>query len=169
MSAKTTPEYLFDNAENFPNEAAISSKDSNGNWDTTTWSQFRDYAMDLSKALMAHGFQKGDKLSIYSYNRKEWYAAYSAANMCNGAAVGVYHTCSPEEVEWVVGNSDSKIVFVGNNPMDGGDTAKMRKVGDMAVTRRGRNRSVLRLAIDAAQWRTQVSQVYIGGLQSCIP
>jgi long-chain acyl-CoA synthetase len=125
MSAKTTPEYLFDNAENFPNEAAISSKDSNGDWDTTTWSQFRDYAMDLSKALMAHGFQKGDKLSIYSYNRKEWYAAYSAANMCNGAAVGVYHTCSPEEVEWVVGNSDSKIVFVGNNPMDGGDTAKM--------------------------------------------
>ena len=51
--------------------------------------------------------------------------AYAAANMCNGAAVGVYHTCSPEEVEWVVGNSDSKVVFVGSNPMDGGDTGKM--------------------------------------------
>ena len=125
MSAKTTPQYLIDNAENFPNEAAISSKDENGNWDVTTWSQFLDMAMDISKSLIAHGFEKGDKLSIYSYNRKEWYTAYSAANMCNGAAVGVYHTCSPDEVQWVVGNSDSKIVFVGNNPMDGGDHSKM--------------------------------------------
>ena len=71
------------------------------------------------------GFEPGDKLSIYSYNRFEWYVAYVAANMCNGVAVGVYHTCSPDEVEWVVGNSDSKVVFVGTNPMDGGDTSKM--------------------------------------------
>ena len=125
MSAKTTPQYLIDNAENYPDEAAISSKDENGNWDVTTWSQFLGDVMDLSKALIAHGFEKGDKLSIYSYNRKEWYAAYSAANMCNGAAVGVYHTCSPEEGEWVVGNSDSKVVFVGNNPMDNADPTKM--------------------------------------------
>ena len=125
MSAKTTPEYLIENAEKYPNEAAISSKDENGNWDTTTWSEFKDDVVALSKALIANGFGPGDKLSIYSYNRKEWYSAYSAANMCNGAAVGVYHTCSPEEVEWVVGNSDSKVVFVGNNPMDGGDEGKM--------------------------------------------
>ena len=125
MSAKTTPQYLFENAEKYPDEAAISSKDGNGNWNSTSWSEFTDYTMGLSKALISNGFEEGDKLSIYSYNRKEWYAAYSAANMCNGAAVGVYHTCSPEEVEWVVGNSDSKIVFVGNNPMDGGDESKM--------------------------------------------
>jgi long-chain acyl-CoA synthetase len=81
--------------------------------------------MGVAKSLIAMGFEAGDKLSIYSYNRMEWYAAYAAANMCNGAAVGVYHTCSPEEVEWVVGNSDSKVVFVGTNPMDGGDPSKM--------------------------------------------
>ena len=125
MSAKTKPQYLIDNAENYPDEPAISAKDKCGNWDVTSWSQFLEEVMDISKALIANGFEKGAKLSIYSYNRKEWYAAYSAANMCNGAAVGVYHTCSPEEVEWVVGNSDSKVVFVGNNPMDGGDPSKM--------------------------------------------
>ena len=38
--------------------------------------------------------------------------------MSNIVGVGVYHTCSSEEVEWVVGNSDSKIIFVGNNPND---------------------------------------------------
>jgi len=125
MSTPTTPEYLISNAEKYANEPAVSSKNSSGGWDTTTWSEFFNQTMDLAKALTAIGFSKNDKLSIYSYNRKEWYMAYAAANFCNGAAVGVYHTCSPNEVEWVVGNSDSKVVFVGNNPMDGGDNAKM--------------------------------------------
>ena len=76
MSAKTTPQYLIDNAKNYPDEAAISSKDEDGNWEVSTWSQFHDDVVELSKALIAHGFEKGDKLSIYSYNRKEWYTAY---------------------------------------------------------------------------------------------
>ena len=125
MSAMITPEYLLSNAEKYANEPALSSKDSAGNWDTTTWAEFSDYTMDVAKSLIAMGFESGDNLSIYSYNRKEWYAAYAAANMAGGAAVGVYHTCSPEEVDWVVGNSDSKVVFVGSNPMDGGDASKM--------------------------------------------
>ena len=125
MSAMTTPEYLISNAEKYANENAISWKDDSGNWVSMTWSEFCDTTMGVAKSLIAMGFEAGDKLSIYSYNRMEWYAAYAAANMCNGAAVGVYHTCSPEEVEWVVGNSDSKVVFVGTNPMDGGDSSKM--------------------------------------------
>ncbi|HIG38594.1 MAG TPA: long-chain fatty acid--CoA ligase [Candidatus Poseidoniales archaeon] len=125
MSAMTTPEYLISNVEKYANENAISWKDGSGNWISMTWSEFYDTTMGIAKSLIAMGFEAGDKLSIYSYNRMEWYAAYAAANMCNGAAVGVYHTCSPEEVEWVVGNSDSKVVFVGTNPMDGGDPSKM--------------------------------------------
>ena len=125
MSAMITPEYLLSNAKKYANEPALSSKDEAGNWDTTTWAEFSNYTMDVAKSLIAMGFESGDNLSIYSYNRKEWYAAYCAANMAGRAAVGVYHTCSPEEVDWVVGNSDSKVVFVGNNPMDGGDPSKM--------------------------------------------
>lgn len=125
MDAKTTPEYLKSNAVNMPDAIALSYKDESGNWVRMTWSDFHDVTMKMAKSLIAIGFEPGDNLSIYSYNRMEWYAAYAAANFCNGAAVGVYHTCSPEEVEWVVGNSDSKVVFVGTNPMDNGDPEKM--------------------------------------------
>ena len=45
--------------------------------------------------------------------------------MINSVAVAVYHTSSAPEVEWVVGNSDSKIVFVGNNPNDNDEKEKM--------------------------------------------
>jgi len=125
MSAMTTPEYLISNAEKYADENAISWKGPSGNWVNMTWSEFCNTTMSVAKSLLALGFQIDDKLSIYSYNRMEWYAAYAAANMCNGAAVGVYHTCSPDEVNWVVGNSDSKVAFVGHNPMDGGDPSKM--------------------------------------------
>ena len=124
MSAETTPQRLLRNSMEHANEPALSSP-TNGGWETDTWAEFSSYVMDISKSLVALGFDRNDKLSIYSYNRKEWYGCYAAAQMVGGAGVGVYHTCSPEEVEWVVGNSDSKVVFVGNNPMDNGETEKM--------------------------------------------
>ena len=124
MSAETTPQRLLRNSKEYANEPAISIP-VNGGWETETWAEFTSYVMGISKSLVALGFQHSDKLSIYSYNRREWYGCYAAAQMTGGAGVGVYHTCSPEEVEWVVGNSDSKVVFVGNNPMDNGETDKM--------------------------------------------
>ena len=124
MSAETTPQRLLHNSKEHANDPALSSP-VNGDWETDTWAEFTSFVMDISKALMALGFEKNNKLSIYSYNRKEWYGCYAAAQMTGGAGVGVYHTCSPEEVEWVVGNSDSKVVFVGNNPMDNGEPDKM--------------------------------------------
>ena len=116
---------LINNANQYSDEPAISVKDSQGNWETDTWSEFFDFSMKISKSLLSLGLQIDDKISIYSYNRKEWYGCYIASQMLNAVSVGVYHTCSSEEVEWVVGNSDSKIVFVGNNPGDNDETAKM--------------------------------------------
>ena len=122
---KTTPQYLLNNLKNYPNEPAISIKDSNGNWDTNTWEEFYSEVLKVAKSFLACGVKKDDKISIYSYNRKEWNICYAAAQFVNAVAVGVYHTCSSEEVEWVVGNSESKIIFVGNNPGDNDEREKM--------------------------------------------
>ena len=120
-----TPQFFKNNANQYPNEPAISVKDNNGKWNSSTWLEFYNYTIQISKSLLASGLQPNDKISIYSYNRKEWYGCYQASQMLNIVGVGVYHTCSPEEVEWVVGNSDSKIVFVGNNPNDNDEIEKM--------------------------------------------
>ena len=122
---KNTPQLLINNANQYPDEPAIFIKDVNGQWQTDSWADFFEYAMQISKSLLALGLQPNEKISIYSYNRKEWFGCYVATQMLNSVGVGVYHTCSPEEVEWVVGNSDSKIVFVGNNPNDNGEAEKM--------------------------------------------
>jgi long-chain acyl-CoA synthetase len=120
-----TPKKLLQNAEMYEDEPALSVKDQEGNWHHTNWSDLYAEIMDISKALFACGVGINDKVSIYSYNRKEWYAGYLAAQTIGGVAVGVYHTCSSQEVEWIVGNSDSKVVFVGDNPMDNGEKEKM--------------------------------------------
>ncbi len=127
----TTPEYLFRNAEKYGNMPALSTRKGEPErgvaweWDTYTWSDVLAKTLEIAKSLHALGYEKDDKVSIYSYNRPEWYLIYAATQMMNGVAVGVYHTCSPEEVEWVVGNSESKFVFVGTNPQGGGDASKM--------------------------------------------
>ena len=122
---ENTPHLLRQNAQQYANEPAISWKDSEGTWQTDSWDEYYNFCLSISKSLLALGLNTDDKMSIYSYNRREWFGCYMASQMLDGAAVGVYHTCSPEEVEWIVGNSDSKIVFVGNNPMDNGEDEKM--------------------------------------------
>ena len=120
-----TPKYLLQNVEKYPNEPALSIKDASGNWQTDTWNEFYSSVLSVSKSLIACGVNGNDKVSIYSYNRKEWNVSYVATQLINGVAVGVYHTCSSNEVEWIVGNSESKVVFVGNNPNDNDEKEKM--------------------------------------------
>jgi len=120
-----TSKYLIQNVEKYGNKAALSIKDSDGQWQTDTWNDFYHAVLDTSKSLIACGVGINEKISIYSYNRREWYACYAATQFINSVAVGIYHTCSSNEVEWVVSNSDSKIVFVGNNPNDNGEIEKM--------------------------------------------
>ena len=120
----TTPQKLIRNNKKYPNEIAISYL-SHGQWNTMTWSEFYNYTLRIAKSLSSLGFKPNDKISIYSYNRLEWYASYLAAQLNRGVAVGVYHTSSPDEIDWIINNSDSKFVFIGHNPLDDNDVEKM--------------------------------------------
>ena len=120
-----TPKHLIENANKYPDRPAISFKNPSGEWIEQSWSEFYNSTLSISRSLVACGINKNDKVSIYSYNRKEWVECYAAIQYINAAAVGVYHTCSSTEVEWIVNNSDSKIIFIGNNPGDNDEKEKM--------------------------------------------
>ena len=119
-----TPSFLIDNKTKYPKEPALSIK-VNGVWKTMNWSEYYSYVIEISKSLIALNLDVGEKSAIYSYNRKEWFGCYSAMQLLNCVSVAVYHTSSSSEVEWIVGNSDSKIVFVGHNPNDNDEEDKM--------------------------------------------
>ena len=73
MDDKTTPEYLISNANDMPDEPALSWKDDSGNWVTLTWSDFYDSAMSVARSLISMGFEPGDKLS-FSWSSSEAFA-----------------------------------------------------------------------------------------------
>ena len=116
---------IIDKSEKYSDKISLSYKNSTDEWISQTWSEFYNSVQSISKSLIASGIEKNDKVSIYSYNRIEWVECYAATQLINSAAVGVYHTCSSNEVEWIVNNSDSKIIFVGHNPNDNGEEEKM--------------------------------------------
>ena len=119
------PQLIFENMKNLAEKPAISTKNESGKWESTTWSQFGGEVNAVSKSLIALGLNPDDKISIYGFNAKSWYSTYFGMQVIGGVSVGVYHTCSSSEVKWIVGNSDSKVVFVGQNPMDNGEATKM--------------------------------------------
>ena len=106
-----TPKYLIENKNKYPNEPALSVK-INDEWSTLTWLEYYEFVVKIAKSLISYNLNVGDKGAIYSYNRNEWFGCYSAMQMLNCVSVAVYHTSSSSEVEWIIGNSDSKIVFV---------------------------------------------------------
>ena len=61
-----TPKYLIQNVEKYPNEPALSIKDSLGNWKTDTWSEVYSSVLSVSKSLLACGIKKHDMVMMLS-------------------------------------------------------------------------------------------------------
>src|SRR5690606_28469038 len=66
------------------------------------------------KALLALGLGSGSRVSILGFNRPEWVIMDMAAMAIGGAPAGIYTTCSPEEVRYIVDHSESPLVLVEN-------------------------------------------------------
>jgi long-chain acyl-CoA synthetase len=75
---------------------------------------FGDAVKFLGLGLRALGLSKGDKLIILSENRPEW-TITDFACLCNGGiTVPIYTTLVPEQVKYIINDSDAKIVVYSN-------------------------------------------------------
>lgn len=85
-----------------------------GRWLPTTWSTYTEQIRTAARALIALGLPPGGKVSILGFNRPEWVIMDHAAMMVGGAPAGIYTTCSPDEVAYIVHHSESSVVLVEN-------------------------------------------------------
>jgi long-chain acyl-CoA synthetase len=89
---------------------AVSWKD-DGGWQQRTHAELRATARDLARGLIGLGVEPGERVCILANTRPEWtYLAY-AVWLAGGVVVPIYPTNSPEECEWVAGNSEAAIVI----------------------------------------------------------
>ena len=99
-------------AEKHGDGAAVMSKDEGGNWITKSFNDVRDSVRSLSLGLIDMGIEKGDKVAILANTRYEWTLFDFAALSAGATVVPIYQTNSPEECEYVLENSDARVVVV---------------------------------------------------------
>ncbi len=123
MATDTIPARLFAQARRRPDEPAYFVK-VDGQWRGTRWRQYADEVRRAARALVALGVGPGDTVGLLGFNRPEW-VVLNVAAMCVGAApVGVYTTCSAEEVGYVLGHAEASVLLVE----DAAQWAKIVKV-----------------------------------------
>jgi long-chain acyl-CoA synthetase len=79
----------------------------------------------FSLGLQDLGLAKGDKLIILSENRPEWTMTDFACLTAGGVTVPIYTTLVPEQVKYIINDSDAKIV-VFSNEFQGGKIASVK-------------------------------------------
>src|SRR4051794_33544102 len=112
-------------AERHGERAAVSWKQGE-EWVSRTHAELRDTVRELALGLLALGVQAGERVCILANTRPEWtYFAY-ATWLAGAVVVPIYPTNSPEECEWVAGNSEASVVICE----DESQLDKIRQVRD---------------------------------------
>ncbi len=83
-----------------------------GSWQPTSWARYGDLVQRAAKSLIALGFTHGQTTCILGFNRPEWVVFDVATMLAGGAPAGIYTTCSPEEVQYIVSHSEARIVLL---------------------------------------------------------
>jgi long-chain acyl-CoA synthetase len=83
-----------------------------GEWVDRSFDQVMETVRSLSLGLIDLGVTKGDKVSILANTRAEWTYFDFAALSAGAVVVPIYQTNSPEECQYVLENSDAKVVVV---------------------------------------------------------
>jgi long-chain acyl-CoA synthetase len=113
MTTNTIPSVLFDTAKREGARPAYNVK-RDGEWKATSWTTYADEVKAAAKSLIALGLEPGGTVAILGFNRPEWVIMDVAAMAAGGAAAGVYTTCSPTEVQYIVDHAESLVILVEN-------------------------------------------------------
>ena len=82
-----------------------------GIWQPTSWRQWLQISRDIAYGLHAIGFRPGDVASIVANAVPEWVYADMGILCAGGVSSGIYPTNSSAQVEYLVNDSATKVIF----------------------------------------------------------
>jgi long-chain acyl-CoA synthetase len=107
------PDLFFNQVARYQDRVALRHKDY-GIWKGISWKEYGAMVRLVGAGLISLGVQRGDKISILGENRPEWLFCDLGNMSIGGVSVGVYPTSAPDQVAYVVGHSESKVLFIEN-------------------------------------------------------
>lgn len=84
----------------------------NGDWQSLTWRSYQDEVAAATLGLRSLGFGPGQFGLIMARNAPEHVIADLGIVHAGGAAISVYNTLAPEQVEYVANHSEATVAFV---------------------------------------------------------
>ncbi len=109
--SKTLADLLPRAAQLYGDAPAVRYRE-DGAWVSRGFDQVLETVRALSLGLIDLGVQRGDKVSILANTRPEWTYFDFAALSAGAVVVPIYQTNSPEECQYVLENSDARVVVV---------------------------------------------------------
>ena len=107
-----TPAKLFRlRAREWAGQPALRHKEK-GIWHSVDWAGYYARARGVGLALADAGCRRGDVITVLAENRPEWAYADLGAQAMGFIGNGIYPTSSPEQVEYLLHDSRTRILFV---------------------------------------------------------
>jgi long-chain acyl-CoA synthetase len=82
-----------------------------GIWQSYSWNDYRDRAMEVANGLIAVGLQRGDVVSIQSEDCREWLWSDLGVLLAGGIVNGIYPTYQTRQVEHTLVDSNARFLF----------------------------------------------------------
>lgn len=84
------------------------------NWEELSWMTFKNLISKTANALKTAGIQEGERVAIYADNSGEWLTMDLATMAIGAITVPIYSTNTAEQAEYILNDSEAKIVMVGD-------------------------------------------------------
>src|SRR3954453_15532415 len=123
--SKTIADLITRAAEQYGERVAARHK-AGGAWHDVTYAQVGEAVREIGLGLIDLGIEPGDRVCILARTRVEWTYCDFAISSAGAVVVPIYPTNSPEECEWVAGNSETVAVLCE----DASQVAKVAAVRD---------------------------------------
>jgi len=85
---------------------------SGDSWVDVSYRELAEVVKEVALGLADFGIERGDRVAILSNTRPEWTYANFGILAAGAVSVSIYQTNSPEECRYVLGHSESRVVFV---------------------------------------------------------
>lgn len=117
LDLKIAPRAVFDTLAERRSRPRFMLQTGKGDWRTVTWGGFAEGIRNVGCYLSAVGLKPTERAAIFSSNRVEWMSAALGIQAAGGVMVPVYPASTPEQLGYVIGHSDARVVFADTAPL----------------------------------------------------
>ncbi len=112
-------------AERYGDRTAVTFKHGD-EWAEVSYREVGEIVSEIARGLIDLGLAPGERVAVLCTTRPDWTYASFGITSAGGVVVPIYPTNSPEECEWVAGNSESRFIVCE----DASQVAKIAQVRD---------------------------------------